>query len=185
VTLTRNATWTFAVLVITGCTPEGDHPAPPVETTASAASSAMPSPSHHHEGRNPDEAAPHYGDVMATIGRRYELAGRAAEARRFALAAYEIEELQEALEEDLPRAKPPREGDPKKLAALTEELRERQLVALAKAAEEGDGEEFGRAFALAAQTCNACHQATGHAFVQISERPGDSVPRLDRLAPDE
>jgi len=154
-------------------------------TPTSTATSATPETAHDAEAREGDEAehGPHYGALMAEIGRRFELAGRAAEARRYALAAFEIEEMQEVFGEDLPRAAPPRQGDPKKLAVLTNELHEQQLVALAKAADDSDADAFAKTFALAAQTCNACHQATEHAFVEIPEQPGKEVPRLDPLPP--
>ncbi len=156
-----------ALVLAAGC---GRHsPAQDQEPTPSlAAASAVPAPD-----------APHYGDVMTEVGRRFELVGRAAQARRFRLAAYEIGEMDEALDDDLPRAQPPRKGDPKKLAALIGELEKQQLPALEKAVRSRDSAKVADAFAEAAGTCNACHAATGHDFVQIPTDPGKSVPLLD------
>jgi hypothetical protein len=39
--------------------------------------------------------APGLGEVMTQVGRRFEVAGRAAAANRFELAAFEVGELQE------------------------------------------------------------------------------------------
>lgn len=130
----------------------------------------------------PAVAAPHYGEVMAEIGRRFELAGRAAKANRLALANFELGEMEEAIDDDLPRAAPPRAGDPQKLAALLGELRHTQLPAMQSAAEKSDDVAFAAAFAGSSKTCNACHEATEHAFIEISSEPGKSVPLLDLVA---
>ena len=118
---------------------------------------------------------------MSEIGHRFELTGRAAKAGRFPLAHYEIGELDEALDDDLPRAAPPRKGDPAKLAALLKQLRTQRLPALQHAAESGDAAAYAKAYAETAQICNTCHAATGHDFVEVPEVPGMSVPRLDPL----
>ena len=90
-----------------------------------------------------------------------------------------IDELGEAIDEDLSRAEPPREGDPKKLASLLNELKSQRMPALTRAAKAKDASAYRGSFANAAKTCNACHEATGHPFVEVPEVPGGSVPRLD------
>ncbi len=161
-----------AALLACGCT----RSEAPEQAPAPSASAPQSEP--------PEHDAPHYGEVMSEIGRRFELTGRAASAGRFRLAEYEVAELGEALEDDLPRAEPPREGDPKKLEALLKELEAERLPALSSAAKAQDAETYVAAFAATAKTCNACHQATGHEFVEIPERPGASVPRLDAVGAD-
>lgn len=151
----------MALLLTWGCSKAEPAPSP-----APSASAAAP------EG-------PHYGEVMSEIGHRFELSGRAAVAGRFRLAGYEIDELGEAIDEDLSRAEPPREGDPKKLASLLNELKSQRMPALTRAAKAKDASAYRGAFANAAKTCNACHEATEHPFVEVPEVPGGSVPRLD------
>ncbi len=145
----------------------------------SRSSQDAPSPSPAVSAAEP---APHYGEVMAEVGRRFELAGRAAKAGRFALAEFELGEMEEAIDDDLPHAAPPRVGDPAKLAALLGELRHTQLPAMQTAAKRPDSAAFALAFAGASKTCNACHDATEHAFIEIPSVPGESVPLLDPVA---
>lgn len=142
-----------------------------------SAPSAAAAPVASAQAREPD--APHYGEVMSEIGHRFELMGRAARARRFRLAHYEIGELEEALHDDLPRAAPPRKGDPHKLAALLGELDKQRLPELKRAVKTRDSAQIDQAFSHTAQICNACHAATGHDFVQVPATPGKSVPLLD------
>ena len=36
-------------------------------------------------------------------------------------------------------------------------------------------------FATASRACNACHQATGRQFIEVPDKLGELVPRLDPL----
>jgi len=66
---------------------------------------------------------PRYGQAMHEIGRRFEVLGRAAAAGRYELARYELDELNEVVEDDLPRAKAPQVGD---VAGAAASLRDMQ-----------------------------------------------------------
>ncbi len=115
---------------------------------------------------------------MQEIGRRFELLGRAAAAGRYELARYELDELNEVVENDLPRAHAPQMGDVQGAAAS---LRAMQ-VALAEL--QGDlshpqAVQVRGRFAQAAKACNACHASLAHGFIQIPEELGGSVPRTD------
>jgi mono/diheme cytochrome c family protein len=115
---------------------------------------------------------------MAEIGRRFELAGRAANAKRFELAAFEIGELEEAFDEDLPLAEYPKEGPTEALPTLAENFRKTNLPALKKALDAKDAAAFGVAFEQAATACNGCHTASQHAFLEIPTKPGGEVPKI-------
>ncbi len=121
---------------------------------------------------------PRFGELMGDVGRRFELAGRAAAANRFELASFEVGEMGEVLAE-LPRAELPKEGNTAVLGSMTEDFRKTNLPALAAAAKNKDARAFTEAFANAAAACNACHVASGHGFVQISTSLGKPVPDLD------
>src|SRR4051812_35149488 len=54
----------------------------------------------------PTAAPPHLGDLMTQVGRRFELLGRAALAKRWELAEFELGELRETFD-DLPTAEIP------------------------------------------------------------------------------
>lgn len=124
---------------------------------------------------------PRYGAVMAEIGRRFELAGRAFAAGRFDLASFEVEEMGEAFEGDLARAEPPKEGNAAALPALARVFLETHVPELKKAAAARDRAAFAEAFKRAATKCNECHQASEHGFIEISTALGAAVPSLDPL----
>lgn len=124
-------------------------------------------------------AARGYGDVMSDVGRRFELAGRAAAANRFELAAFEIGEMRELFEGDLSRATLPKEGPKEALASTAKGFVEVNLPELEKAASAKDARAFAAAFQRASVTCNGCHTSSGHGFIQIPSVPGKSVPDLE------
>ena len=82
-----------------------------VALTVSCSQDKTPAPSGDSEAKGAaSEPRPHFGSVMAEVGRRFELAGRAGLANRFELAAFEVGEIGELFEGELPRAELPKEG---------------------------------------------------------------------------
>lgn len=118
---------------------------------------------------------------MAEVGRRFELAGKASAANRFELASFEVGELGELFAEDLPRAELPKEGASTALPAMADAFAKTDVPALAKAADSRDSAAFASAFDGAAASCNACHRASGHGFVEVPSVPGQPVPALDAI----
>lgn len=151
----------LVVLLLTACTRSPDTGA----TDAAAAAAVTPK-------------ARGWGAVMADVGRRFELAGRAASARRFELAAYEVDELREALEE-LPSAELPKEGNTAILLPNADAFQKGAARDLMKAAETKNPKAFEDAFRQAAAACNGCHQASGHGFIEVPSIPGKPVPDLE------
>ena len=122
-----------------------------------------------------------YGDAMSELGRRFELVGRAAAAGRFELVRYELGEIDEIFDDDLPHAAPPRVGSNVNLAGVAQAFAETNLPELNRAAAAHDRAAFAAAFNRASAVCNGCHQATGHAFIEIPGELGATVPKLDPL----
>lgn len=121
---------------------------------------------------------PRLGAVMSEVGRRFELAGRAALGGKFDLAAYEADELGELFEEDVGRAAPPKEGNPSVIGPMAMTFGATFPKALVGAAASHDRAAFEAAFARTADACNACHQASGHGFIGVPSVPGRPVPEL-------
>jgi mono/diheme cytochrome c family protein len=119
------------------------------------------------------------GSVMADVGRRFELAGRAASAGRFELAAYEADELGELFEWDVREAAMPKEGPVAHIPAMALAFAQTSASEMRRAAEAKDGTAFAMAFQRAAAACNACHQASGKGFIEVPSEPGRAVPVLD------
>jgi hypothetical protein len=125
---------------------------------------------------------PRYGELMAEVGRRFSLLGRAGEAGRWELAAYELDELGEVFE-DLRRAEPPERKVQIDLRGLEEAFTHTHPPELAKAIADQDSTTFATAFARAAGTCNGCHVASERGFIEVPTEPGAEVPRLDPAPP--
>ncbi len=115
---------------------------------------------------------------MIDVGRRFELAGKAASANRFELAAFEVGEIQESFEQELPNAELPKEGPSQALPAMAKGFLETNAVELVKAAKAKDARAFTDAFARAAAACNTCHQSSGHGYVEIPSALGQAVPSV-------
>ncbi|HEY8089627.1 MAG TPA: hypothetical protein VIF09_17325 [Polyangiaceae bacterium] len=134
-------------------------------------------------GKASPPPAPGLGDVMSQVGRRFELAGRAALAGRFELADFETGELEELFENDVPRASLPKEGPTAHIPVMSKAFLETNLPALQQAAARKVPAAFADAFQRAAEACNGCHQASAKGFIQVPSVPGKPVPDLDPLGP--
>lgn len=122
---------------------------------------------------------PRYGALMVEVGARFETLGGAVAARRWELAEFERGEIDELLAEDLPRADAPREVMSVDLNDLAQAFRESQLAELKTSLVAKDSAAAARSYALAAETCNGCHLASGHGFIEIPEELGKGIPKLD------
>lgn len=130
-----------------------------------------------------DRDAPGLGEVMVTVGRRFEVAGRAAAAGRWELAEFEAGELGELFESDVPHASLPKEGPVAQIPAMAKAFLESAPPALQKAAAAKDRAAFAAAFERTAAQCNACHTSAEKAFIQVPTTMGQSVPVLDPVTP--
>lgn len=125
---------------------------------------------------------PGLGEVMVVVGRRFETAGRAAQAGRWELAAFEADELGELFESDVPHASLPKEGPTAQIPAMAKAFLASVPPDLAKAAATRDRALFTAAFERAAAQCNACHASAAKGFIEVPSVPGAAVPRLDPIA---
>lgn len=123
-----------------------------------------------------------FGDLMAEVGRRFERAGRAANAGRWELVAYDVGELGELFGDDLPHAAPP-DNVHVDVRALAATFARERLPALAQAAAHRDAAQFAQAFSATAAACNACHTAAAHGFIVVPSVPGMAVPLLAAVTP--
>jgi cytochrome c553 len=128
-------------------------------------------------------AGPGLDSVMIDIGRRFEIAGRAAAAGEFELAAFEANELEGTFRYVVPDAQMPQAVPVAHIPAMASAFVDTYPGALKRAAQAKDGKAFAEAFASAAAACNACHQASARPFIRVPSQPGRSVPDLDRSPP--
>jgi hypothetical protein len=116
---------------------------------------------------------------MVQVARRFEIAGRAANANRFELSEFEAGEIEELFETDVPAAELPKEGPTAHIPAMAKAFLEVGVPPLKSAAAAKDRTAFDAAFQRAASLCNACHQASAKGFIQVPSEPGKNVPDLD------
>jgi hypothetical protein len=152
----------LSFVVGTGCGPGHGGP-----VTADTAGTAEPA-------KGPD-----FGEVMVGVGRRFEICGKAAVARRFELAEFEAGELLETFEDDVPHAQLPKEGPTSHIPAMAEAFRKTALPELQAAAKAHDAAAFDQAYAHASASCNGCHAASAKGFIEVPSVPGKSVPVTD------
>jgi hypothetical protein len=121
------------------------------------------------------------GNLMVETARRFEIAGRAADANRFDLAEFEVGEIEELFADDVPGAELPKEGPTAHIPAMARAFLDTSVPELKKAAAARDRHAFAVAFQHAASMCNACHQASAKGFIQVPSDTGKSVPDLEAL----
>jgi mono/diheme cytochrome c family protein len=153
----------------------------PLMAACSRTNAAPPPVADETKAPTPRAEAPGLGEVMVQVGRRFEVAGRAASANRFELAAFEVGELAELFENDVPGASLPKEGPSAQIPALAKAFLDTIPPELSKAAATKDRAAFAAAFQHAAATCNACHQSAAKGFIEVPSIPGRGVPVLDPL----
>ncbi len=107
------------------------------------------------------------GEFMMATQVRHAKLWFAGKARNWKLAAYEIDEIKEGLE-DASRLHPTLDGLP--IAEMIKANTEAPLDDLSKAVEAKKSAEFIVAFDKLTAGCNACHTEAKHAFIKI-ERP--------------
>lgn len=136
----------------------------------------------------PTKAAPtatgapkRYGDIMAEVGRRFERAGHAVVAARWEFAGYDLGEIEELFEDDLPGALMP-EDVKVDLRSIAQAFANTHPGELKHAIRARDRAAFEAAFARTAATCNACHRAAGKAFIEVPSVVGRAVPQLTDAA---
>lgn len=121
----------------------------------------------------------HLGEMMAEVGRRLERAGRAVDANRWELAAYDVGELEEVFEGEVAVVVTP-EDVPLDVGKVAAQFARTQLPALERAIASRDRATFERAFAQTTDACNACHRAANHGYIEVPSVIGEAIPRLSR-----
>ena len=120
---------------------------------------------------------PGLGDLMTmSVQPRHSKLGIAGQQGNWAYAAYELNELQEALG-DVSQAVPAWDGFPvaEKIALLTKA----PIAALDAAVKAKDEGAFKRQYEKLTETCNLCHMISGHAAIVIQVPAASAFPDQD------
>lgn len=110
---------------------------------------------------------PGFGEFMSATQVRHAKLWFAGEAKNWDLAAYEIDEIKEGLE-DAAKLHPIHKDVP--VADMIKSNLDAPLSELEKAIKAKDEGRFARAFDGLTSACNACHTAASYGFIKI-QRP--------------
>lgn len=116
---------------------------------------------------------PGLGELMSYNQMRHAKLWYAGEGKNWALARYEIDELQEGFDEIVQRY-PNFDKSPVPLSTLMPQVMTAPMANLRAAIEARDPEAFPKAFDALTAACNACHQAANHGFNVIKRPSGPS-----------
>ncbi len=125
----------------------------------------------------PQAFSPSFGDMMTmTIQPRHIKLWVAGQEKNWVYAAYELHEMEEALE-NVARVRPIYRTS--NIAELIAATMKAPMDAVAEAIKSANAAKFTEAYAQLTATCNACHQSTEHAFVVIQVPKASSFPDQD------
>jgi hypothetical protein len=129
-----------------------------------AASAAL---ADDHPTKQPYE--PGLGEFMTATQLRHAKLWFAGKAGNWALAAYEVDEIKEGLE-DAAKLHPTHDGVP--VADMIKTIIDPKIEPLEKAIQGKSGAQFIAAFDELTKGCNSCHAAAGKPFIRI-QRPSE------------
>ena len=110
---------------------------------------------------------PGLGEFMMATQIRHAKLWFAGKARNWPLAAYEVDEIKEGLE-DATKIRPTYEGIP--VADMIKTILNPKIEQLEKAVEGKNSAQFIAAFDALTEGCNSCHTNAGKPFIRI-QRP--------------
>ena len=137
---------------------------------AGCSRSAPPAASTTGEGY-----APGLGEIMTLQQMRHTKLWLAGEARNWALASYEIKELQEGFD-DVMKFHPTHEGAPVAPKDAIPRMITVPLTQLQEAVDKKDAAAFAEAYDRITLACNECHEATNFGFNKVQRPAANPYP---------
>ncbi len=123
----------------------------------------------------PPTYAPGLGEIMSLSGMRHVKLWYAGQAKNWQLAAYEIDELREGLEE-ASKFHPTHKSIKTPIAQLISSTMDKPLGQVEKAVNEKDFSAFAIGYDSLTAACNACHQMTDFAFNIVTKPEFNPFP---------
>ena len=112
---------------------------------------------------------PGLGEIMTLTQMRHAKLWFAGQAGNWPLAAYELDELQEGMQ-DVATFHPTHKDAPLPIPALIDKIMTDPVKRLATTIDARDAGAFPQAFDALTEACNACHRATNFGF-NVVTRP--------------
>jgi len=122
---------------------------------------------------------PGLGEFMAATQLRHAKLWFAGRNRNWDLAAYEVDEIKEGLQ-DAAKLHPTHEGVP--VAEMIKTILDPRLDRLEKTVDAKDSAQFSVAFDALTDGCNSCHTRAGKPFIRI-QRPSELPVSNQNFAP--
>ena len=113
---------------------------------------------------------PGLGEIMTLQQMRHLKLWFAGQAGNWPLAGYELDELKEGFE-GVVKYFPTKDDVP--TGTMATAVIDKEVVELSKAIEAKDKKQFAATFDKLTASCNACHQASKHAFIVIRRPAGN------------
>ena len=113
---------------------------------------------------------------------RHDKLWRAGEARNWALAGYELDELGEGFD-DVVHFHPTHKDSPLPLGEIVPKIMNQPLQRTRAAVDAHDPQAFAEAFETLTSACNSCHQATNFGFNVVRRPPSDAAYANQEFAP--
>lgn len=159
-TLARGSLAALAAVALAACTVTAPAPgAPQAEASSASSSDSWLQGSVDERLDTVAEQLRGFGVTMVEVDHRYRELYFAGQDRNWDYAAYQIEEIEEAIESGLQRR-------PKRAASAA--MLEPALEVVEAAVSARDSHAFEQAFATLTASCNACHLAEDAAFIQVT-----------------
>jgi uncharacterized protein (DUF885 family) len=116
---------------------------------------------------------PRLGEFMSLNQMRHAKLWYAGQAHNWALARYELDELQEGFDE-IVRRYPTYQNVPTPISTLLPQIMTTPMANLRAAVHAVDPEAFTKAFDAFTAACNACHQSANREFNVIKRPEGNA-----------
>ena len=127
---------------------------------------------------------PGLGEIMTLIQMRHTKLCLAGEAKNWALAAYEVDEIKEGLH-DIVTYHPTHKTSPVSIAEVTPQQTDASIKALDEAIKSKNSKAFDQAFDAFTFSCNSCHAATGFEFNVVVRPKVNPFPNQSFAPPEE
>lgn len=122
---------------------------------------------------------PGLGEFMTATQARHAKLWFAGKNRNWELAAYEVDEIKEGLE-DAAKLHATHDGIP--VAEMIKTILDPRIERVEKAVDARNSAQFATAFDELTNGCNSCHQKAGHPFIRI-QRPSEPPVTNQNFAP--
>ena len=123
----------------------------------------------------PPTHTPGFGELMTHIESRHAKLWFAGQARNWSLAAYELDELKEGLE-DVSKFHPTHKTAPLPVPKLIADMMTKPVDQLESSIKAGNQGLFKQNYDALTTACNSCHQASSFGFVVVTRPLFNTFP---------